>query len=87
MKSSNRYQAIPGQTGIRKDLHNNRYEAYKTVNGKRYSQYFSRIPDARNWRLTFVPTEEKIATKSLTMKELISEYKINHLSRQALSTQ
>lgn len=82
----NRYQSIPGQKGIRKDLKSGKYEAYKKINGKRFSQYFDKISEAKAWRLTFVPTEEKIAEKSLALKDLIEYYVENHVSKLATST-
>ena len=61
-----RYKAVA--EGIRKDLKTGNYEAYKKVNGKRYAKSFPTLLEARNWKGSFIPTEEKIREKRLKFK-------------------
>lgn len=81
-----RYQKVSGQPGIRKDARSGRYEAYKTIKGTRYSQYFDRLIDAKEWRRTFAPFEIRSSSNKVTIAELLVEYKKRHLSLLASST-
>ncbi|MBF0361168.1 MAG: site-specific integrase [Oligoflexia bacterium] len=51
-----RYRVIKNHRGIRKDLFNGKYEAYKTINGTRHSAYFDSLVAAMKWRNEFHPT-------------------------------
>ncbi|MBF0298178.1 MAG: tyrosine-type recombinase/integrase [Oligoflexia bacterium] len=53
-----RYEALKKYVGIRKDLVCEKYEAYKTINGKRYSSQFASLLEAIKWRNEFVPDEK-----------------------------
>lgn len=81
-----RYEKVKGQPGIRKDLQTGHYEAYKTINRKRYSETFDSLKDARQWRLTFVPVEEKAIELKMTLGELIEVYITERLNHLAAST-
>lgn len=45
----------PIEVGIRQYLKTGSFEAYKTINGKRYIEHFSNKMEARRWRNTFHP--------------------------------
>lgn len=81
-----RYEQVKGQPGIRKDLHNGNYEAYKTIKRKRYSATFDSLKDARQWRLSYVPLEEKALELQMTLGDLIKLYITERLSHLATST-
>jgi integrase len=85
--STKRYEKVKGQTGIRRNLKTNKVEAYKKIGGKTYSATFDTIIEARNWRLTYAPPEEKARSLKMTFGELIEAYRMEHLSTLALSTQ
>ncbi|MBT4790787.1 MAG: tyrosine-type recombinase/integrase [Halobacteriovoraceae bacterium] len=73
---------------VRKDQHSNKYEAYKTINGKRYSEYFKNISEAKSWVKQFHPDLQSTQTSisnSLIVKYKLYRERVN--SRLALSTQ
>lgn len=81
-----RYEQLKNCPGVRKDLTTNNYEAYKTIKGERYSATFESLKDAKVWRLTFIPVEEKVLARKMNLGELIEEYKKEHLAGLAYST-
>ena len=81
-----RYEPVKGSPGIRKDLSNGRYEAYKGIKGTRHSATFDGLREARQWRLTFVPISEKAIKLKMNLGELIEVYKAEYLPTLASST-
>lgn len=73
--------------GIRKNNITGRYEAYKQIKKKRYSHTFNSIPEAQNWLRTFVPDLTLGKSSTLTMKDLIEDYKLKKVPQLGLSTQ
>jgi integrase len=55
MNKKKRFVALKNYKGIRKDLVTGKYVARKTINKKEYSESFSRISDAVQWRSNFHP--------------------------------
>lgn len=54
-----RFKTLKNYKGIRKDNFTGRFQARKYINGKEYSETFSKISDALNWRNTFHPSLKK----------------------------
>ncbi len=81
-----RYEKVKGQPGIRKNLHTGKFEAYKKLNGTRYSSTFERLLDARHWRMTFMPLEKKAILQKMTVGELMEAYINEYLPGLASST-
>ncbi len=81
-----RYEQVKGQPGIRKDLQNGNYEAYKTIKRKRYSATFDSLREAKQWRLSYVPVEEKAVELKMTLGELIQVYITERMAHLAAST-
>lgn len=73
-----RYKKIPGTTGLRKDLRTGKYNAYKKVHGKQYSENFAKISDAKRWLRTFNPllqtSDEQESVKFEEAYELYKQY-------------
>ena len=79
MENNKRYEKLKGQEGIRKNLKTGKFEAYKTVGGKKHHKQFDLVSEAKKWRLNFVP-EEKIVPKVLmTFGQLLQKYKDEHV--------
>jgi integrase len=53
-KTIKRYKKTK-HVGVRYDNWTKSFEAYKTIKGKRYSEYFDQVRDAIHWRNTFTP--------------------------------
>src|SRR5690606_23043789 len=56
-------------------------------NGKRYSKYFDRLIDAKEWSRLFCPNEDSALKNIMAVSQLIELYKSHHLSSLAKSTQ
>lgn len=55
MKKSKKRYTKTSHVGIRFCTWTKKYEAYKTIKGKRYSSTFDQVRDAIHWRNTYVP--------------------------------
>jgi len=86
MKTRVRYETIKGHPGIRRDTNTGKLLATKKIKGKAYSSTFERLLDAKHWKNTFIPIEERIKTLKMTFGELRLQYVRDHLSTLAAST-
>lgn len=61
-----RYEMLPDHKGIKKDLVNERYLAFKYLNGKEFTKKFDSLKEAIQWRRVFHPAlpDELISKKS-----------------------
>ncbi|MBF0363829.1 MAG: tyrosine-type recombinase/integrase [Oligoflexia bacterium] len=64
-KNHKRFLTLKKHTGIRKDLLYDRYEAYKSIDGVRYSERFASLVEAIKWRNEFSPTNNKSSSDSV----------------------
>lgn len=68
-----------GYQGIRKNLKTCKFEAYKTIGGKKYFKQFDLITEAKKWRLNFVPETIIKPKVAMTFGLLLQKYKEEHL--------
>ena len=60
MSKRSRFVPLKAHRGIRKDTLTGRYVARKCIDGKSYSETFSKISDASKWRRNFHPLIKKV---------------------------
>lgn len=84
-----KYKKVPGYVGIRKVLSNGKYEAYKKIKGKLYTETFDNIKKAIQWRNTFNPFNNSVIEKSkgMTFGELWNIYEESYFPQLEKSSQ
>ena len=81
-----RYEKVKGQAGIRRDTKTGKLLVCKKIKGTPFYATFDHLMDAKHWKNTFLPPEEKAISLKMTLGELKVNYIRDHLANLASST-